>query len=282
MNEDYFVFNETIRGSSHIKKEVVCQDYSMSGNGNKYAFIIVSDGHGSEKYFRSDRGSKIACETTHEAIKNFMSNLFDSKTKNIANFKTNPDDFLKQLEGNILYNWRKKVENDMSADSFSEEEKKFFDKEEDYYKAYGCTLIVNVLYFDVFWFGIHIGDGKCVVVDEKNNFTQPVPWDDKCFLNVTTSLCDADAIDNFRHKILFEQLPSACFIGSDGIDDSFSNNEQLHDFYNQLLKTFQEKGFEDGKKEIVEFLPVLSQKGSGDDVSIAGIVNKKAKFKKDD
>ena len=54
-----------------------------------------------------------------------------------------------------------------------------------------------------------------------------------------------------------------------GIDDSYTNEEELHALYRSILKIFIEHGNEVGKKEIEEYLPTLTKKGSGDDVSIA-------------
>jgi len=63
--------------------------------------------------------------------------------------------------------------------------------------AYGATLIAAALTKD-YWFGIQIGDGKLTAVYPDGSFNQPVPWDDKCYLNVTTSICDDDAAERAR------------------------------------------------------------------------------------
>lgn len=43
--------------------------------------------------------------------------------------------------------------------------------------------------------------------------------------------------------------------------------------YRSILKIFIENGVEVGKSEIKEYLPVLTKKGSGDDVSVALIID---------
>jgi hypothetical protein len=47
----------------------------------------------------------------------------------------------------------------------------------------------------------------------------------------------------------------------------------MYVLYRSILAIFAEHGRETGESEIKEFLPGLSRKGSGDDVSIAGIVS---------
>ena len=64
--------------------------------------------------------------------------------------------------------------------------------------AYGSTLIA-VACTDAFWFGIHIGDGKCITCDYRGILRSLFHGMKKCFLNVTTSISDSNAIDNFRH-----------------------------------------------------------------------------------
>jgi hypothetical protein len=63
------------------------------------------------------------------------------------------------------------------------------------------------------------------------------------------------------------------FCGSDGVDDSYVGEEELHALYRSIIKIFTEHGTEVGKAEIKEYLPVLTKRGSGDDVSIALILD---------
>ena len=56
-------------------------------------------------------------------------------------------------------------------------------------------------------------------------------------------------------------------------DFIFANDEDLYGFYQEIIQTFQDKKDEKAKKEVDEFLPLMSQKGSGDDISVSGIIN---------
>ena len=49
--------------------------------------------------------------------------------------------------------------------------------------------------------GLHfiLAMGKCIAFNEDGSWHEPIPWDEKCFLNKTTSLCDSSAIDEFRY-----------------------------------------------------------------------------------
>ena len=94
-------------------------------------------------------------------------------------------------------------------------------------------------------------------------------------MNTTTSISDEDAIneERFRHYYS-ENNPAALIIASDGIDDCFGGNEGLYDFYRIVLASFIEKDEETAKAELLDYLPRLSEKGSGDDISIGMIIDK--------
>jgi hypothetical protein len=63
------------------------------------------------------------------------------------------------------------------------------------------------------------------------------------------------------------------FIGTDGVQNSYWDIEQLHGFYRGLALTIAEYGMTEGVQQLAAFLPEMTRKGSGDDVSVAGIVD---------
>lgn len=142
------------------------------------------------------------------------------------------------------------------------------------------------------WFVFQIGDGKCVTINPMSDkdtsalndnsklliqnstlVTEPVPNDERCFLNMTTSLCDPDAATEFRfcggNK---DNMPVAIFLGSDGIDNSWGTEEALYNFYIEVLKHCTSSA--EVTRDLANALPKLSQAGSQDDMSVAAIVNK--------
>lgn len=77
-----------------------------------------------------------------------------------------------------------------------------------------------------------------------------------------------------RISVLLQRtLPAAVFIGSDGIDDCFAGDERLYDFYRVTLRSFAQTDEETTIAQLKEYLPTLSEKGSGDDMSVGIIVN---------
>lgn len=264
-------FNLSVQGASHIRKNKECQDASVSFYDEKMAVAIVCDGHGGDDYMRSAAGSTFAADVAKKNIVDFLNAITKEQ------FFANPEKNMKDLEASIISGWNDAIDRHYKQTPFTEVElsgvsekaRKKYKQGIRFESAYGTTLLA-VAMTNEFWFGIHIGDGKCVAVNPEGKFVQPIPWDRKCFLNATTSICDSDALERFRH-FYSEKLPAAVFVGSDGIDDCFSNNEQLHNLYKTILYSFGTSEFERAKNDLKDYLPRLSAKGSGDDVSIAAI-----------
>ncbi len=266
-------FSLSAQGASHIRKNKECQDASGHYYDDKMAIAIVCDGHGGDDYMRSAFGSQFACNAAERNIRSFMENITKDK------FFEDPEKLIVDLEASIINVWNQLIYAHYEKNPFTEEElsgisekaKKRYTQEGRIESAYGTTLIAVAMTSE-FWFGIQIGDGKCVAVNPEGKFVQPIPWNDKCFLNATTSICDSDALTNFRH-FYHTKLPVAVFVGSDGIDDCFSNNEQLNNLYKTIVYSFGTSEFDEAIDGLKDYLPRLSAKGSGDDVSIASILD---------
>ncbi|GAB6108622.1 protein phosphatase 2C domain-containing protein [Fusibacter bizertensis] len=266
-------FHVSVQGSSHIKKNKECQDASMSYMDDNCSIAIVCDGHGGDDYVRSAIGSKLAAGAADKNIKKFIG------TVGADDMRNDHKKLLKNLEASIINVWNEAIHSYHEKNPFSENElsivsdkaKRKYTIDKRIESAYGTTLIAVAVTRD-YWFGIHIGDGKCVAINPEGRFSQPIPWDEKCFLNATTSICDSSALDNFR-EFYSEKLPVAVFVGSDGIDDSFRSDEQLNNFYKTVLYSFTSNAFDKAYEEFKDYLPRLSAKGSGDDVSVAAILD---------
>lgn len=266
-------FHLSTQGASHIKKNKECQDASESYYDERCSIAIVCDGHGGDDYVRSASGSAFACAAAKTSILNFIENV------NRDELTRHHNQLIHNLKASIISAWNEAVYEHYEANPFTEAEiavlsdraKRKYLQEKRIESAYGTTLIAVACTKD-YWFGIHIGDGKCVAINPEGKFVQPIPWDEKCFLNATTSICDADALNRFR-SFYSEKLPVAVFVGSDGIDDCFSTEQQLYNLYKTVLYSFATSDFDAAVDDLSDYLPRLSAKGSGDDVSVAAVLD---------
>ena len=77
MNTMYdFAFS--VQGYNHIKSDKVCQDSSGHYSDDSMAVVVVADGHGSDNYPRTDRGSSFAVEAAITAIREFVKTAEES------------------------------------------------------------------------------------------------------------------------------------------------------------------------------------------------------------
>ena len=306
--------NSICKGYSHEASGKPCQDFVYSESAPELSMAIVSDGHGGERYFRSDKGARFVVEIAAQSIRAFVSALNSMEASVAKEYgdtplfeampltqysETAPPVFdpcqerqgkyihraLTGLFRSILTQWYMFITEHAQNNPLNEwelehvEEKyraEFEDKlkEEDpsFAKIYGCTLIAYARTPD-YWFAFQIGDGKCIffdIEDKQVKITQPIPWDEKCFLNKTTSICDSHALSEFRYCYQGDgHFPEAMFVGSDGIDDSYGEN--INDFYIQLFKMLSDK--DKAQRELSKSLPIISQHGSQDDMSVASVYN---------
>lgn len=295
------------RGESHKKTHKPCQDYAYADSSDALSMAIVCDGHGGDRYFRSDRGSRFLVEITEKAIRSFVADMetatstpvgkssvfdnapFTSYSKDASDGVTNQPAHkaLMWLFSSIICQWNERIEYDADNYDLTDWElahvpeqyidefrakRSDRDRTEGFEKTYGCTLMAYVQ-TPKYWFAFHIGDGKCVSLHKNNGkieWRQPIPWDERCFLNKTTSICDSNALEEFRYCYQGNgSFPKAVFLGSDGMDDTYGDGEKLANFYMKMYQELAKSGVEAVKKMLEEDLPVISQRGSKDDMSIA-------------
>ena len=288
------------KGESHIISEKPCQDYAYAHSSDKISIAIVSDGHGGERYFRSDIGSRFIVDITKQSVLSFVENIAEQKeyvfedqpfTQYIREMGTDWQEntkahhMLRWLFSSIISQWntaiaRHAIENDLTEWELShvneEFRKEFMNKRKEqdasFEKTYGCTLMAYVQ-TPTYWFAFQIGDGKIVrmsIINEVLYCDQPVPWDSRCFLNKTTSICDSNALEEFRYCYQGDgSFPKAMFLGSDGLDDSYGDGEQLYNFYANLFKQIAKSGKQEAYNVLKRSLPKISKIASKDDMSVA-------------
>ncbi len=293
----YRSFSHKTIGASHKKNDKPCQDAAIHYSDENMAIAIIADGHGSPQYFRSDIGSRIATEVALNGIKEFIENnpekpeIFVDKDRDYSN--RNGQKLFARLISNIISTWFEGISADEQAFPLAQDERldtieekyrlKYLNDDNHQYfsHAYGTTVIA-VAITEHYWFGFHIGDGRCEVLFANGEWEQPIPWDDRCFLNSTTSICDDDAFQ--RARVWYgptekdSRLPVALFVNSDGIDDSYSVDEdikqkQLANLYRSVVLTFTKEGFERTNAQLPTLIERFASGASQDDVSMAGIIH---------
>jgi serine/threonine protein phosphatase PrpC len=289
----YKSFSVTKTGISHTKHGKGCEDFSLHypSGGDKSAspvtLAVVADGHGDDNCFRSAKGSEFAAVAAQDAIIEFVNRLKPRLLKKLPSKET-LEKYIHDLMKHIIMEWHGKVEQDYTDNPVMDGEmanvgdkyQKRYAAGKDLHHAYGTTLIAAAITKD-YWFGIHIGDGRFTALYPDGTFAQPVPWDDRCYLNVTTSICDDDALEWARtcYAPASEPLPAAVFLCSDGVDDNYpveENEKHLYRLYRTIALAFVDDGFDSTCGQLKDLANSFATKGKGDDTSIAGIIDLEA------
>ena len=261
-------FSHSVRGASHDRSGLVCQDSSAYKVTDHYAVAVVADGHGSKKHFRSHLGSKFAVEATIEAIDLY----FEDYNSFVANFPQNHKLILRNIQRRAILNWNEKVTAHISENPVTDEEKsKFTDEEfadipqESYY---GTTLIAGVATED-FTFGLQIGDGSLVAIFEDGEAIMPMEYNEAAPANVTASMCNSNAAGYFSGFYVENKKLFAMYASTDGLYTSFGSEYDFLDYH--TIITSQLSNLENFKSVIINNLTKRSHFGTEDDISLSCI-----------
>ena len=150
--------------------------------------LAVSDGHGSERCFRSDAGSKsgvkVALREVRPALAELQSAPGADPTEAEAEARKNAAALRERLRTRILEAWRNAVDADLMARPFGGDERGTLAEkkgkaalaqlEEFPRLAYGATLVVAAVNGPVATF-VQLGDGDILMVNSAGKVTRPFP-----------------------------------------------------------------------------------------------------------
>lgn len=289
----FYEFHQSVTGYLHERKGIGCEDWSESENGRggkgQFYIAVVADGHGDPACMRSGVGAKMAAEVAKNQLSEFARTALCEEDENSIKGQLESGrhrDILKRLIDNIVSEWIKKVDADLKENPLTEEELNQAGSYADAYREkeelrhiYGTTLLAALKLPD-YLILLQQGDGRCVVFykDKEGTPKQPIALDERCHENVTTSMCDEDApLRLLKHSTVIPlgegKEVMSCWLGCDGVEDSYRNDEGIYTFYRKLmceLNERKESGFEEYLKK---YLEEFSKIGSGDDISVGGIVD---------
>ncbi len=252
----------SVRGASHEEDGSCCQDSARVYINGDFAVAVVSDGHGSEKHFRSASGSEMATRVAIRSLCDFRDRNGDLGEV----FRKNEQNAARRIAANIICGWNSEIAAHIRHLPLDEKERSISEKYGGLTNEvmYGATLIAACM-FEGCCFGLQIGDGDFCALSG-GEMISPMPEDAKLIGNLTTSLCDNDAIGSFRY-FYTENRFEGVMLSSDGLINSFVNVEDYLKFGRRVLKAV-----EDGTTHsLKDHLKMRSRCGSRDDISISAL-----------
>lgn len=268
----------TIRGSDHVRDGRPCQDSSGTLDGGWFVVAAVADGHGGERYIRSDVGSRLAVEAALGVVGESMAD----REAFLESYREDPDDVIDRVKAAVISRWYDAVSAyDASVPLDDKEKEKLEDLrtrgvkmrrapvgqryEGVEFQRYGTTLVVAVLSDDLAY-GIQVGDGDMVVMKD-SNLRMPMPEDPRCVQPYTSSMCDEDAFGSMRHwHTPVGKTVDAAVVSTDGAIKSFSDEGSYMRFSCAAVSALSEGGTDRVEKALEE-----RARAGGDDTSVAAV-----------
>ena len=272
----YHVICQSVRGESHVQRRTPKEDAAAVIRMDDRVIGAVSDGHGDPRCMRSQVGAQMAVDIALELLR-------DWDAEDTLEGETLLDSHIASLARAIVDRWNQTVAAHFQENPLTEAEllnagnlKESYIQGRRISHIYGATLIAFLRSKDYLLL-LQKGDGHAVLIDRQGRIDDRViPWDDRCYLNVTTSLCDMDASDTFTYCILrngeVEDI-AAVMLGSDGVEDSFSNPDLMGAYYGLLAVECIENGEEATNMAMLDDLAEMSKYGSKDDISVVGLID---------
>jgi hypothetical protein len=229
----------------------------------------VADGHGGARYFRSERGARLATQVAVKVLKNVLA--------------AGPDELPHRLQGQVprdlVKEWRRAVAADLLENGFTQPEvdalaEKLKIGVDDLLLepllAYGTTLLV-VLATEEFVFYLQLGDGDILTVFEDGSVSRPFARDPRLVANATTSLCMRDAVKHMKVRIhhAAPQLPALVMVSTDGYSDSYATEEEFLRLGADYMRIIQDDGFDSVGRSLEGWLSEVTAGASGDDITLA-------------
>jgi serine/threonine protein phosphatase PrpC len=277
---EWRVIGETVPGASHLRAGIPNQDailYVRQSSARLPLIVSISDGHGSNKCFRSDRGSRFAVRTGADLLDELIHGRHAALPPAELESRVR-----ERLTREFVKRWRAAVEADLKREPFREEEfARMVEKdganarrlvEANPYLAYGATSL-SVLLTPTYALYLQLGDGEIINVSAQGEIKQPLPEDARLLANETTSLCLDKAAEDFLFAVYPHgagDLPALILLTTDGYYNSFSTTAGFHQVGSDLIQMLRDPdGFGTVNRSVKSWLEEATAAGSGDDCTLA-------------
>lgn len=263
-------------GASHIDKDQPCQDACMVTQhfyrGQPYMVLAVADGHGSDKYTRSEIGAHLAMEAAHQAAADLAMTLVELQKSDASNWYQSPnEDVSSRFQRSITKYWNERI----IAHAMEKPEDGIEAESNESKKRYGTTLVVAMVFKDLYIFA-SLGDSSIYTVqsnkDGISSVVERLPSKKGLDLG-TDSLVSDHAVYLWRTEYLPHELRTEShnltlkmiFLTSDGLTDS------LTDVKKSILSIYEQSrshGIDWLQGVLPDQLAKWSKDGVGDDMGV--------------
>jgi serine/threonine protein phosphatase PrpC len=278
---EWRVIGETVPGASHLRAGTRNQDAILQIRESSVGLpliLSISDGHGSDKCFRSERGSWFAVGVGAEVLRETLQGI--SPGTDAAQFGRS---LRETLPAQVARRWNEAVAADLARAPLTKEELDRLESKDGLRArqtvearpalAYGATTLTVALTNSLVIY-LQLGDGEIITVSETGEVTQPLPADERLLANETTSLCSEAAAQDFRYACqpLNDPPPALILLTTDGYANSFTDEAGFLKVGSDILELLRRDGFDAVNRSVKGWLEEATQLGSGDDCTLGLIL----------
>lgn len=260
------VFGESVQGASHIRMGKECQDSLKKVEKDENTVILaVADGHGSDSCPYSKTGSYVAVNVFCKILGDYLE-MYAGQPELLMTFLKREGDT--KVAQAIDTEWKRRIlkihancKREVVLDAENNKDK------EAIYKMYGSTLLGLVVTGE-FLFAFQLGDGDIVKVSEAG--VQNIIEADKILGTETHSLSKAESWKKaitFVKKEENVQMPVMYMLSSDGMANSFTNDDEFKKTCNDYFTMLSEHGAKVVSDHLKAWLGETSELGCGDDIT---------------
>lgn len=227
-DSDLSVYAARRRGRSHVQGHKPCQDFCAVDRTDHCQILTVSDGVSACE--RSDSGSRFACESVIEAVKELdraFEHDFDSRETDFANALCDV-----AFRKNVINRWLAKIGADVK------ERDNIEPISLEHINLYGATLSFAVV-TDSYIVTGNLGDGQILLFGPVDAVR--VRWHPPKEDSVTSALCNPDCYEDAfimnKHR---REVYSGVLLSTDGIYDTLSTYQGFYAYAKQITKRFEQ------------------------------------------
>ena len=257
-------------GASHIEKGQACQDACGASQhffqGQPYLVLAVADGHGGDKYSRSEIGAHLAVEAARDAATDLVVALVSAQSNHPTDWARMVNhEASNRLGRNLVQHWRRRTEEHARLNP----EEGVSDQDLEWIGRYGTTVAMVVMYESMLIAG-SIGDSSIFTVEYREpsdevRVKEVIPQRHGGVGLATESLVSPNAHHSWQAETMLvdESELAMVLLTTDGMTDSLdAAEESILSLYERAVN----HGLDWLEGVLPEQLGRWSDEGVGDDM----------------
>ncbi|MDA8039043.1 MAG: protein phosphatase 2C domain-containing protein [Actinomycetota bacterium] len=275
---EWWACGASVQGVNHLRTGSPNEDAAAwrTARDGRWGAACVADGHGHALAVRAAEGARLAVSVAVQLASGIGDEL---SSGDVATSRV--EDELAELPARLVAAWAQAIERRMEEAPLTKAELDGLGSERQALDrhplvAHGTTLLLAIAGGGLTLVS-QIGDGEVLSVDEAGTVARPVPGDSRLVGSNTTSLASPSAVGEFRSALLGADgnSPALIVLATDGYVNSFAVEAGFLAVGRDLLLLLREAGPESVARSLPEWLETTSRDGSGDDASMALLVDRR-------